>query len=136
MENFVVGLLSFVVFLPAVAALFVLPLIPRDKPDVMRWFTLGITVVVFLVTAWIAYPGQYQAQFDRGAAQMQQTFSLAWISSFNIFYFMGLDGISFPLVVLTSFLCVLAMGASWNITKHVKAYCILFLLLEDRKSVV
>ena len=43
---------------------------------------------------------------------------------------MGLDGISFPLVVLTAFLSVLAMGASWPINKHVKAYCILFLLLE------
>ena len=43
---------------------------------------------------------------------------------------MGLDGISFPLVVLTAFLSVLAMGASWPIKKHVKAYCILFLLLE------
>src|SRR3569623_1647643 len=43
---------------------------------------------------------------------------------------MGLDGISFTLVLLTAFLSVLAMGASWNIEKHVKAYCILYLLLE------
>ena len=43
---------------------------------------------------------------------------------------MGTDGISFPLVVLTTFLCLLAMGASWPIKKHVKAYCVLFLLLE------
>ncbi len=57
-------------------------------------------------------------------------FSVPWIKSFNIFYLMGTDGISFPLVILTSFICMLAMGASWNIDKHVKAYCILFLLLE------
>src|SRR6201999_1776089 len=37
---------------------------------------------------------------------------------------------SFPLVLLTSFSSLLAMGASWPIQKHVKAYCILFLLLE------
>ncbi len=43
---------------------------------------------------------------------------------------MGIDGISFPLVLLTSFVSMLAMGASWPIKKHVKAYCILFLLLE------
>ena len=43
---------------------------------------------------------------------------------------MGLDGISFPLLVLTAFVGMLAMGASWPITKHVKAYCVLFLLLE------
>ena len=61
---------------------------------------------------------------------MQDLFSVPWIKSFNIFYLMGTDGISFPLVILTSFVCMLAMGASWNIDKHVKAYCILFLLLE------
>jgi NADH-quinone oxidoreductase subunit M len=43
---------------------------------------------------------------------------------------MGTDGISFPLIVLTTFLCVLAMAASWPIMKHEKAYCVLFLLLE------
>src|SRR6478735_5998267 len=61
---------------------------------------------------------------------MQDVFSVPWIKSFNINYLMGIDGISFPLVILTSFVCMLAMGASWNIEKHVKAYCILFLLLE------
>ncbi len=61
---------------------------------------------------------------------MQDLFSVPWIKSFNIHYLMGTDGISFPLVILTSFICMLAMGASWNIDKHVKAYCILFLLLE------
>ena len=53
-----------------------------------------------------------------------------WIPRFNIHYFLGFDGISLPLVILTSFLSVLAMWASWPITKNVRAYCILFLLLE------
>ena len=61
---------------------------------------------------------------------MQNVFSVDWIPSFNIDYFMGIDGISFPLIVLTSFVSMLSMGASWPINKHVKAYCILFLLLE------
>src|SRR5499433_3659234 len=43
---------------------------------------------------------------------------------------MGTDGISFPLIVLTSCLSVLAMGASWPIKKYERAYCVLFLLLE------
>ena len=54
----------------------------------------------------------------------------AWIPAFDIHYFLGLDGISLPLVLLTSFLSVLAMWASWAITKSVRAYCALFLLLE------
>ena len=53
-----------------------------------------------------------------------------WIGSFNIDYFLGVDGISMPLVLLTTFLSFLAMIASWKIDKYVKGYCILFLLLE------
>jgi NADH-quinone oxidoreductase subunit M len=54
----------------------------------------------------------------------------AWIPAFNIYYFLGVDGINLPLVLLTSFLSMLAMWASWPITKSVRGYCILFLLLE------
>jgi NADH-quinone oxidoreductase subunit M len=68
--------------------------------------------------------------FQAGAAEMQNLFAASWIPSFGIQYLMGLDGISFPLVALTAFLSVLAMAASWPIAKHVKAYCIMFLLLE------
>jgi NADH-quinone oxidoreductase subunit M len=69
-------------------------------------------------------------QFEAGVAEMQHLFAFDWIPSFGIQYMMGTDGISFPLVLLTSFLSMLAMAASWPITRHVRAYCVLFLLLE------
>src|SRR5215471_20240199 len=53
-----------------------------------------------------------------------------WISRFNIEYYLGVDGISMPLILLTTALSFLAMIASWRIDKYVRAYCILFLLLE------
>src|SRR5947208_9699461 len=53
-----------------------------------------------------------------------------WIKQFNIDYYLGTDGISMPLVLLTTVLSFLAMLASWNIEKHVRGYCILFLILE------
>jgi len=53
----------------------------------------------------------------------------AWIPYFNIQYFVGMDGISLSLVVLTGLVSVLACLASWNITKQVKGYYALFLLL-------
>src|SRR5688572_12855357 len=68
--------------------------------------------------------------FDTARSELQSAFKYDWIPSFQIDYFMALDGISLPLVVLTAFVSLLAMGASWSITKYVKAYCILFLLLE------
>src|SRR5947209_18299404 len=53
-----------------------------------------------------------------------------WISRFNIDYFLGIDGISMPLILLTTVISFLAMIASWNIERHVRGYCALFLLLE------
>ncbi len=53
-----------------------------------------------------------------------------WIDRFNIEYYLGMDGISMPLVLLTTVLTFLSMIASWNIEKHVKGYCMLFLILE------
>jgi NADH-quinone oxidoreductase subunit M len=53
-----------------------------------------------------------------------------WIKRFNIEYYLGVDGISMPLVLLTTALSFLAMLASWNIERYVRGYCILFLILE------
>ena len=55
---------------------------------------------------------------------------IPWVRSFNIDYYLGVDGISLPLVLLTTGLCFLAIIASWNIQKYVKGYLMLFLLLE------
>jgi NADH-quinone oxidoreductase subunit M len=53
-----------------------------------------------------------------------------WIQRFNIDYFVGVDGISLPLILLTTVITFLSMIASWKIDKYVKGYCALFLLLE------
>ncbi len=127
-----VWLLSAIVFLPALGALGV-GLIPPGREEAVKRFTLAVTAVVFLLTVWIAIPRGASGdptRFDLGRAEMQLAFRIPWIRSFDVEYAMGVDGISFPLVLLTSFLSLLAMGASWNITRHVRAYCILFLLLE------
>jgi NADH-quinone oxidoreductase subunit M len=130
MESQYAFLLSWIVFLPAAGAL-VLAFFPRSAGDAMKLFSLSVTVCVFAITAWVAIPGSNDGvQFQLGVSKMQDVFAYPWIPSFNIQYFMGFDGISFPLLILTSFSSMLAMGASWPIQKHVKAYCILFLLLE------
>jgi NADH-quinone oxidoreductase subunit M len=125
-------LLSAVVFLPVLGAI-ILAFFPKNWDEVIRWFTLAVTVTVLALIS-VAFMTQ---TFDgklvwtgEDARHMQDTFSVSWIGSFDIYYFMGVDGISFPLLVLTAFISVLAMGASWSIKKQVKAYCILFLLLE------
>jgi NADH-quinone oxidoreductase subunit M len=129
MESTYVTLLSLIVFLPTAAAL-AIAFFPREKTEAMKMFALAATALVFVLSAIMALPGRGDWQFDIALSEMQKVFSISWIPSFNIRYFMGVDGISFPLVLLTSFVTMLSMAASWPIQKHVKAYCILFLLLE------
>ena len=127
--------LTAIVFLPAlVAALLSLPIVSKGREEAIRWITLLTTAVVFVLSLWMAWPTLFgavgPAQFKVGEAGMQAMVKQPWISAFNIEYLLGVDGISMPLVVLTTFLSMLAAAASWPITKHVKAYHVLFLLLE------
>ena len=124
-------LLSLIIFLPAVAAMFLC--VVRGSDEAMRGFSLLVTIVVFVLTIWLAVPTSGPAvagRFSLTTPGMQNVIRHSWIPAFNINYSLGVDGISLPLVLLTSFLSMLAMWASWPITKNVRAYCILFLLLE------
>ncbi|MBC7351722.1 MAG: NADH-quinone oxidoreductase subunit M [Thermogutta sp.] len=133
--------LSAIVFLPALGALILL-FFPASAETAIRRITLGITLVVFLMTLRLVFPGDgpagetllersiHDVRFVAGEPGYQHALAVPWIRSFNIEYFLGIDGISLPLVLLTSFLSLLAAAASWSVTKHVKAYSVLFLLLE------
>jgi NADH-quinone oxidoreductase subunit M len=124
-----VFLLTAIVFLPAIATLFI-ALIPSDQKEAIRWATFAVTAVVMVLVCLLLVPYNPDLTFDTAKAELQSNFNYDWIPSFQIDYFMALDGISLPLVVLTAFVSLLAMGASWSIEKYVKAYCILFLILE------
>jgi len=126
--------LSAIVFLPALVAAFLsLPIVPKAREDFIRWTTLLTTAAVFVLSLWMAVPALFgpagPAQFRLGDPSMQAVVKLPWIEAFGIEYLLGVDGISLPLVVLTTFLSMMAAAASWPITKHVKAYHVLFLLL-------
>ena len=119
-------LLTAIIFVPTMVAL-LLAFMPKSVGDqAFRLITLAATIVTFVMTCALLTP------FDKALGAVQGTFLYPWISSkaFRIDYLLGLDGISLPLIVLTSFVTALSMGASWSITKQVKGYCILFLLLE------
>ncbi|MBI3319238.1 MAG: NADH-quinone oxidoreductase subunit M, partial [Candidatus Omnitrophica bacterium] len=63
-----------------------------------------------------------------GAVQFEE--ALPWISQLNVFYHLGVDGLSLPMVLLTTLLAFLACLASWSISERVKEYFVLYLLLE------
>ncbi|MCA9198372.1 MAG: hypothetical protein KDA87_12570, partial [Planctomycetales bacterium] len=116
--------ISLVVFFPTVVAL-LLAFVPKGSDDLIKLITLVATIVTFGGVV-----GVMMLPFDIEVAGLQNAFSLPWITSFDIDYFMAVDGISLPLLVLTGFVSIMAMIAAWSITKNVKAFCILFLVLE------
>src|SRR3954452_6977446 len=119
--------LSWLIFLPAIAAL-VITFLPV-RGETLKWVSLGATVIVAIMSLRMLFHGDH-VLFQAGVDRMQNQFAYNWIPSFKIQYLMGTDGISFPLIVLTACLSVLAMAASWPIKKYERAYCVLFLLLE------
>ena len=113
-------LLSAIVFLPALGALLLI-FVPKDKVEIIRYLTLVVTALVLICTVWGFFISE-STQFEVAAGSMQGVFNVDWIPSFDIYYNMGIDGISFPLILLTALVSMLAMAASWSITKHVKGY--------------
>jgi NADH-quinone oxidoreductase subunit M len=100
--------LSLIVFLPLVGAL-ILAAIPRSAEVGMKWVALITALGTFALAILLA------VRFDYGAAaQMQFGTDLPWIEAINASYHIGVDGISLPLVVLSTFITALVVIYSWN----------------------
>lgn len=124
-------LLTLLIFLPLVGAVAILFVRGKDEA---RWVALGTTIVTFalslLLLATFNWSGGGSYRYSDAGGIVQMVTRVNWIPSFNIHYLIGMDGLSFPLVLLSTFICVLACLASWNIDKMTKGYFALFLLLE------
>jgi NADH-quinone oxidoreductase subunit M len=118
-------LLSSILFFPAVAAL-VLLFLPGGQKKLLRWTALIASLVPLLLSlvAW--------ARFDQGSGALVFQFEeqAGWYDAISASYHVGLDGIALVMVLLTTLLVPLVILASFKIEERVKAYMILFLLLE------
>ncbi len=128
MDNLVNLIVPSLIFTPVLGAI-VLLFFPPENKSLLRWFALLVTLLVLLPTLWIALPWSEALSFETSDGGVQNVVQTSWIPSFDIQFFLGIDGISFPLLLLTSLISFLAMGASWKIDKYVKSYCVLYLLL-------
>jgi NADH-quinone oxidoreductase subunit M len=144
-------LLTSIWLLPLIGIAIVLA-VPKRSESAVKWIALAFTSATFLVTLILlqAYLSEDRAPLSERAAhnlmvspggvgdpteadesqgQGDLVVRRAWIPYFNIQYYLGVDGISLSLVVLTGLVSVLACLASWKIDKQVKGYYALFLLL-------
>ncbi len=116
-------ILTLVTFTPLAGALLLL-IIPRRHRDI-RVFALVISLLTFVLSLHLPI------HFDRAKAGFNFELDRAWISTPNIHYHLGVDGVSMWLVVLTTFLTPLCVLISWkSIDERVKEFFILLLVME------
>ena len=119
------GLLSLAIWTPIVFGIVLLALGRDDQARSVRWVALIGAVVSFLVTLPL-YDG-----FKLGVSAMQFVEKASWIAPFNVNYYIGVDGISLWFVLLTAFITVVVVIASWEaITTRVNQYMAAFLILS------
>ncbi len=117
-------ILSATIWLPILGGALVLG--SGDKaPNVSRWLALIFAVLTFLVSLPLWFG------FDVGTAQMQFVERTSWIPAFNAEYYLGVDGISMPLILLTTFVSILVIIAGWEVIQYKPSqYMAAFLIME------
>ncbi len=137
MEFLGIGILTWITFVPIVGMVAVL-MIPKDNENAMKWAAAAATFVQVVLAVMIYF------SFNRGLSGINtlegmqfvekatwiDIKSVPWFGRIHIEYFMGVDGLSTPMVLLTALICFLAVFASWNIEKAMKGYMAMLLLLD------
>ena len=119
------GLLSAAIWLPILAGGVLLALGRDEHAAQARWIALFGAIASFLVTIPLI------TGFDAGTAAMQFQEKARWIDRFNVFYHLGVDGISVWFVLLTAFITVIVVISAWRvITTRVNQYMGAFLILS------
>jgi len=118
-------LLSLLIWFPVVGGILVLATGGDRRAMTARWLALGVAVITFALSVplWTG--------FNRSTADMQFVERSPWIERFHIEYFLGVDGISVPLVLLTTILTIVVVVAGWKVIQtRVAQYFAAFLIME------
>jgi NADH-quinone oxidoreductase subunit M len=117
-------LTSYLLIVPLFGALLLI-FFPKKSDTAVKYFGLLISLVTFLVSL------NLYLEFDQTSSEFQLVDKFIWIENLNISYFVGVDGISMLLVLLTTFLTPLTLFSTWGSIKHkVKEFTFFMLLLE------
>ncbi len=118
-------LLSLVIWLPILGAIPVLACSSDARAPLARWIALAVSLATFVISLFL------YTDFNLTTHEMQFVERFAWIPAFNVFYHLGVDGISVPLIILTTFSTVLVVLAGWEVIKYKPAqYMAAFLIME------
>ncbi len=117
-------ILSLTIWLPIIGGVLVLASGNRAA-HATRWTALTVALLTFIVSLplW--------SGFEPSTAQMQFVEQSMWIDLFNVEYYLGVDGISMPLIILTTFITVFVIIAGWEVIQYKPSqYMAAFLIME------
>jgi NAD(P)H-quinone oxidoreductase subunit 4 len=115
--------LTTTILLPIVAALLI-TFIPDKDGKTIRWYSLIVGLIDFGILVYAFY-----TQYDFSSSDLQLVESYSWVSSLDLRWSVGADGVSMPLILLTGFISTLAILASWPVTLKPKLFYFLMLAM-------
>jgi NAD(P)H-quinone oxidoreductase subunit 4 len=115
--------LTTIIVFPVVAALLI-PIIPDKDGKTVRWYSLIVGLIDFALIAYAFY-----TQYDVSNPDLQLVESYTWVSSLDLKWSVGADGLSMPLILLTGFITTLAILAAWPVTLKPKLFYFLILAM-------
>ncbi|WKZ70752.1 MAG: NADH-quinone oxidoreductase subunit M [Melioribacteraceae bacterium] len=130
-------ILSLITFLPVIGMIIILAL-PKEKTLWVKYTALAATGLQVVLAVILLGNYDYSAAgvFQEESFQFIEKFrwieitGLSWLGTVKVDYFLGIDGLSMPMVLLTALVSFIATISSWNINKSIKGYFALFLLLD------
>jgi len=123
-------LLTVMVFFPLLMGLFILLFLRDGQTNALRLAAVVGAAVPFVLAIYLFMNFDRSLGMDDANFGLQYVHHFVWISSFNIEFYFGVDGISIAMVLLTGLVSLIAVGASWSVKKQLRGYFIMFLLLE------
>jgi NADH-quinone oxidoreductase subunit M len=116
-------ILTLILLTPALGGL-VIMLLPKGEVKLVRWAALLLSLVPLALSVWL------WLAYDSAQPGFQFQEQAAWFPTISATYHVGVDGISVPMILLTTLLAAASILASWSIDKNVRGFMALFLLLE------
>ena len=111
---------------------FLIPFFPdKGEGKEVRWFALSVALITFLVTV-----GSYINGFDINNEDVQLKESINWLPNLGLTWSVGADGMSMPLILLTSFITALAVLAAWPVKFKPKLFFFLILIMDGGQIAV
>ena len=123
--------LSLSILFPLISA-FIVPFFPdKGEGKEIRWFALVVALITFLITV-----GAYINGFDITNENVQLKESVNWLPNLGLTWTVGADGLSMPLILLTSFITALAVLAAWPVSFKPKLFFFLILAMDGGQIAV